>query len=75
MAKLCQIYGTDFEDVMTNWNLGYNEGYNLLGMGNVVRPVLYPPSNKIGGHCILPNAELMGSFFTSEALDLILKYK
>lgn len=75
MNELCSEYNVDFEDVMTNWNLGYNEGYRALGMPNVARPVLYPPSNKIGGHCVIPNARLMKTFFDSKSLDLILKYQ
>lgn len=74
MQKLCSENGLDFKDVMNDWNEGYNKGYIELGMGNVVRPNLYPPSGSIGGHCIVPNARLMSKFFNSEVLDLILKY-
>jgi UDP-N-acetyl-D-mannosaminuronate dehydrogenase len=75
MNKLCEKFDADFEEVCTKWNETYNEGYIKLGMANVVRPVLYPPGDKIGGHCVVPNAELVNSFFRSEAIDLILKYK
>jgi 3-hydroxyisobutyrate dehydrogenase-like beta-hydroxyacid dehydrogenase len=74
MQQLCLDHDLDFEDVMTAWNRGYNDGYAKLGMKNVVRPTLYPPSGKIGGHCVIPNVKLMKEFFNSEALDLILKY-
>lgn len=74
MQKICSEHGLDFKDVMTDWNEGYNKGYIELGMDNVVRPNLYPPSGSIGGHCIVPNARLMSKFFNSEVLDLILKY-
>jgi len=75
VQRLCNEYDLDFELVSTQWNEGYNKGYSTLGMPNVQRPTLYPPKDKIGGHCVIPNAELMRTFFTSEALDLILKYK
>lgn len=75
IKKLCDERGLDFEDVMTEWNEGYNKGYADLGMDHVVRPNLYPPSGSIGGHCIIPNAKLLGQFFDSEVIDLILKYK
>jgi len=41
------------------WNKQYNDGYTKLGKSNVVRPVLTPPSGKIGGHCVSQNFELL----------------
>jgi UDP-N-acetyl-D-mannosaminuronate dehydrogenase len=76
ILKLCEKYNVNYDEVATKWNSSYNEGYIKLGMGNVVRPVLYPPKDgKIGGHCVVPNAELCKTFFESEALDYILKLK
>lgn len=75
VQKLCEEYDVDFDLVSTAWNEGYNNGYTTLGMKNVCRPILYPPSTKIGGHCVIPNAELVSTFFKSAAIDLILKYK
>jgi len=74
MQNMCDELNVDFEEVTTDWNKGYNEGYLKLDMGHVVRPVLYPPT-KIGGHCVLENTEILKQSFESEALDLILKYK
>jgi len=72
--QLCKTYNTPFEQVATTWNNTYNQGYQKLGMSNVVRPVLYPPKDgKIGGHCVIPNAQLCKSFFSSLALDYILE--
>ncbi len=63
-------------DIIKKWNETYNEGYEELGKKIFSRPNLIPPeNNKIGGHCIIPNAELLSSIFESEALDFILKYK
>jgi len=75
MKKICDKEGIDFEKAVTDFNKTYNEGYAKLGMPNVVRPVLYPPAGAIGGHCIVPNAEILKKYYQSEALDLILKYK
>ena len=76
MNKLCKEYGVKYEEVATKWNKTYNEGYNKLGMENVIRPVLYPPKDgKIGGHCVVPNAELCKQFFDSLALDYIINLK
>jgi len=75
MAKICKKFGVDFEKAVTDFNKSYNEGYIKLGKKNVVRPILYPPKNGLGGHCVVENAEILRDFFQSEAIDLILKYK
>ncbi|MDP2641149.1 MAG: hypothetical protein Q8P39_01215 [Candidatus Yanofskybacteria bacterium] len=74
MKKICDRLGVAFEDAVTNFNETYNEGYITLGKTNVVRPVLYPPQEGIGGHCVIPNAKILSGRYQSEALDLILKY-
>jgi len=74
MKVMCDKAGVDFGLAVTEWTKSYNEGYTKLGMGNVCRPVLTPPTN-IGGHCIIPNAELLKEQFDSACLDLILKWK
>jgi len=75
MKKLCDKYFVDFEKAVTDFNQTYNEGYKKFGMDHVIRPVLYPPKDGIGGHCILSNAKTLKKYFKSEALDLILKYR
>jgi UDP-N-acetyl-D-mannosaminuronate dehydrogenase len=58
--KLCKRFGLKFDDVMTDFNYTYNEGYRKLGKLNVNRPVLQPPQNNtIGGHCVIPNAMIL----------------
>ena len=74
MKEMCDKLGVDFEEAATNWNNGYNESYNKLGMGHVTRPVLYPP-DKIGGHCIIPNTKLLKDYFDKSFFDLILKWE
>ena len=74
--NLCNKFNLNYDEVATKWNSSYNDGYIKLGMQNVVRPVLYPPKdNKIGGHCVIPNASLCKTFFDSKALDYILELK
>jgi len=75
MKKICDRYGIDFEKAVTDFNQTYNDGYIKLAKKNVVRPVLHPPKGGITGHCIIPNAEIIGKYFKSKALDLILEYK
>tara|TARA_B100002052_G_scaffold292444_1_gene314035 strand:+ start:247 stop:966 length:720 start_codon:yes stop_codon:yes gene_type:complete len=71
MKKLCDEYDLDFMEVMTKFNNTYNEGYKKLGKPNVVRPVLYP-TDKIGGHCIIPNAKLLPR---TKLIDGLLDYE
>lgn len=73
--SLCEATGTSFDMVMTEANRTYNEGYTKLGKPNVVRPVLFPPEGKIGGHCVVPNAEILkGQFGDDAILEAILRH-
>lgn len=76
-AGICERVGVNFDTVMTEANTTYNAGYTELGKSNVVRPVLTPPEGgKIGGHCIIPNAELLKEQFGDDAiLESILRHK
>lgn len=75
--RLSDSLGLNFDDVMTNWNETYNEGYKELGRENVTRPILYPPKDdKIRGHCVLPNTKLLESQFgEDEILSAILRHE
>jgi hypothetical protein len=75
MKKICDKFGIDFKEAITDFNKTYNEGYKKLGKPNVIRPVFYPPKGGITGHCIIPNTEILKKYFKSKSLDLILKYK
>lgn len=59
--KFCRKEGVDFETVYREFNNTYNEGYMQLGMEYVLRPSLLHKSGKIGGHCVVENAELLDS--------------
>lgn len=76
LAKnLCDEHDLNFSEVMTEWNNTYNEGYKKIYMENVIRPVLSPPGNKIGGHCVIPNAELLSYLTESSLIEEVLKFK
>lgn len=55
----CKTNNLNFEDVYTEWNKTYNNGFKTLGKPEFCRPILYPPDNGLGGHCILENAEIL----------------
>lgn len=55
----CDRHGLDFDLVYRSANQSYNEGYAKLGMPDVQRPVLEHRPGGIGGHCVIPNAEIL----------------
>jgi hypothetical protein len=58
VAHICDTYALDYETVATDFNITYNDGYKIT-KPTVLRPVLYPPVGKIGGHCVIPNAQIL----------------
>jgi hypothetical protein len=70
---ICDHYNADFETVYTHSNQTYNQGYELLEMFNVIRPVLYPPDERgLGGHCVSNNAKLLHAQTPTEITKNIL---
>lgn len=69
----CERYGLDFDIVYTHANRSYNEGYQALGLKNVVRPVLDHCEGKTGGHCVIPNARILVEFDENDIAAFILK--
>lgn len=59
MADVCDRFGLSFDLVYREWRTQYNEGYFALGKAQFMRPMLSPMPGPIGGHCVLPNAELL----------------
>jgi len=74
MAKMATEFNIPFEHFQ-KWNDQYNSGYAQLGKGNVVRPTLYAPEGGIGGHCVVPNTEILKEKMDSLVFDLIMQYK
>lgn len=69
VKRQCDKYGVPFE-FWTLWTENYNEGYKNLGHPEFARPNLIPNFKKIGGHCVLPNAEILDSKFTKLLKEL-----
>lgn len=65
----CERYGVPFE-AWTLWTQNYNRGYEELGYPEFTRPNLVPIMKKIGGHCVLPNTNLLDTKFTKILRDL-----
>src|SRR3989344_1158843 len=70
--NLCQHQSANFDQVYTKYNQIYNQGYQQTHP-HTIRPVLKHVDGKIGGHCVIPNAEIMddwqGDAFTKFLLD------
>jgi len=57
--EFCQQRGLDFSSIYTHANETYNDGYLMMGKDNVRRPVLKHIQGSVGGHCLVPNAEIL----------------
>lgn len=66
--EFCEENDVNHELVYIHANATYNAGYHKLGRGEVLRPVLKYMKGKVGGHCVIPNCELLGG----ELADFIL---
>lgn len=81
VLELCKEYGLDFDNVYTKFNKSYNDGYKKLGKSSVIRPVLIPPqifnrrigikNNKIDGHCVRTNLEILKAMKKSSKIKFI----
>jgi len=61
IKKWCDENRVDFEAVYAEANKTYNEGYKKLGRSEVQRPHLKNMPGKIGGHCVIPNCNILKS--------------
>lgn len=70
MKNFCEYFNVSYKNAITDFNLTYNAGYKKF-RPEVIRPVLYPPKNKIGGHCVIQNARLLNKQKKSKFLSII----
>lgn len=59
IAQFCKENNLDFDIVYTAWNETYNQGYANLGLPHFCKYILKHMEGAIGGHCIMPNIELL----------------
>jgi hypothetical protein len=57
--NFCKKHNLDFDMVYSKSNQTYNEGYGKLGFPQYTRYNLKHVDGKIGGHCVIPNCELL----------------
>lgn len=68
VKRYCNKWGLNYAEVYRLPNMSYNEGYTHLGHSEYVRPILEPIEGSIGGHCVLPNSDLLA---LSEDKDVV----
>lgn len=66
--------GMDFA-LLKEFDQDYNRIYKELGMEWAQQYILDPPQGKIGGHCVIPNAELLNQQYPSDLLEKIISMK
>ena len=69
--KLCDQTSANFDQVYTEYNVNYNQGYQNT-LPHVVRPVLKHHEGPIGGHCVIPNAELLQQWLHDDFTSFLL---
>ena len=75
MKKICDTFNLSF-NLIKDWNETYNKGYIKLKQRKFNRPILnYSKNNKIGGHCVIPNAKILNNQFESNILKELIKYE
>jgi hypothetical protein len=72
--QIAEAIGMPFEYIKY-FDQDYNDLYSRLGNPEYQRYILDPPEGHIGGHCVVPNAELLNEQYPSELLDKIIEMK
>lgn len=73
-AKVADSLEMDFT-LVKKFDEDYNKLYHNLDVSWAKRYILDPPYGKIGGHCVVPNAEILDEQYPSELLKLIKEMK
>lgn len=63
VKRECLARDIPFE-LLTHWTNNYSDGYTKLGYPEYVRSNLIPVMKKVGGHCCLPNLNLIDNEFS-----------
>lgn len=70
--NVCNDLGLDYDLVRKEWNKTYNEGIKYTKEPHLQRPLIDPPTGKIGGHCVLQNTILLNKQFPSPLLQQVI---
>jgi len=67
--RMCDHFGVRYEDVVNEFENSRNMGLEQIDRVNVKMPILYP--GVIGGHCVMPNVEILLQEYPSVFLKVI----
>lgn len=70
--QLCQQNHANFNQVYTQYNHLYNQGYRK-DLPHVLRPNLQHHQGEIGGHCVIPNAQIIQDWVHDDFTQFLLK--
>lgn len=69
-ARVSKELGMDFSAIKL-FDMDYNKLYERLGLPQFQRYILDEPNGHIGGHCVVPNAELLDNQYPNDMLKAI----
>jgi len=67
---ICDKRGFSYENIVE-----WDQEYNRAVRPGVQRPILWPPGDKIGGHCVIPGAKILYEQEPNAIVGEILKYE
>lgn len=70
MADTAKQLGMEYK-LVKDWDRSYNQLYTKMHLPHYRKYILDPPNGPIGGHCIVPNAEILDEQFPSDLLKMI----
>jgi UDP-N-acetyl-D-mannosaminuronate dehydrogenase len=70
MADVAEQLDMPYKHVK-EWDKAYNDLYRRMQLYDLRKYVLDPPDGFIGGHCVVPNAELLNKSYPDEMLEMI----
>lgn len=71
--ELAQKTKTNFNQVYTQFNRIYNQGYQQVNP-NLSRQILKFMPGPVGGHCVIPNAEILDQAYHHPLIKFLLQY-
>lgn len=73
MEDICRKYGVDYYHAVMRYSETHNTGYERIGIKSKYRPILTPPGDKIGGHCVVQGAQLIPTEIQGELMKKLSK--
>jgi len=68
--NICSKYGFRYENIVE-----WDQEYNRAVRPGLQRPILWPPGEEIGGHCVVPGAKILFSQEPNPIIGEVLKYE